>query len=121
TFAPPDPTGAVGPNDYVQTTNNLVRIYDKNGVPRGPFFKLSSLFASIGGICSTTNLGDTIVLYDRMSNRWLISQFAFASQTSPPYHQCIAVSKNADPTGGYWTYDFITSGAEFPDYPKFGA
>src|SRR5436190_13817 len=31
TFAPPDPTGAVGPNDYVQTTNDLVRIYDKFG------------------------------------------------------------------------------------------
>ena len=121
TFAPPDPTGAVGPNDYVQTTNDLVRIYDKFGNPRGPFFKLSSLFASLGGVCSTNDQGDTIVLYDRMANRWLISQFAFASQTSPPYHQCIAVSKNADPTGGYWTYDFITPGAEFPDYPKFGA
>ncbi|MEP7015096.1 MAG: hypothetical protein ABI925_06630 [Verrucomicrobiota bacterium] len=118
--APPDTNGAVGPNDYVETVNTLVRIYDKAGVPRGPAFKMSVLFASLGGVAAANDNGDPIVLYDRMANRWLISQFAFASQTSPPYHQAIAISKTGDPTGAYWVYDFITPGAEFPDYPKFG-
>lgn len=121
TVAPPDPNMAVGPNDVVETTNTLVRVWDKNGVPRGPAFKLSSLFAPLGGVVANNDQGDPIVLYDRMANRWLISQFAFASQTSPPYHQAIAISKTGDPTGAYWVYDFITPGAEFPDYPKFGA
>lgn len=121
TVAPPDPTGAVGPNDYVQTTNNLVRIYDKNGVPRGPAFKLSGLFASLGGITPTQDKGDTIVLYDRMANRWMISQFAFTAANAPPYHQAIAVSKTSDPTGAYWVYDFVMPGVEFNDYFKFGA
>src|SRR5262245_55511488 len=120
-FAPPDPTGAVGPNDYVQTTNNLVRVYDKHGVPRGPAFKLSSLFASLGGLVATNDQGDTIVLYDRMANRWMISQFAFTNSTTPPFHQAIAVSKNGDPTGAYWVYDFIVPGNNFNDYFKFGA
>ena len=45
--APPDNEGAVGPNDYVQIVNGGgVRIFDKNGVPRGPAFKLSTLFAA---------------------------------------------------------------------------
>ncbi len=120
--APPDPTGAVGPNDYVQIVNGGgVRIFDKNGVPRGPAFKLSTLFAPLGGIPASTDNGDGLVLYDRMANRWILSQFAFASSTTPPYHQPIAVSKTGDPTGEYWAYDFITPGNEFPDFGKIGA
>ena len=120
--SPPDTTGAVGPNDYVQTVNVLVRIFDKNGVPRGPAFTMSSLFAAIGGICANSDAGDPIVLYDRISNRWLLSQFAFTGGgDTPPFHQCIAISKTGDPTGAYWAYDFETPGKEFPDYPKFGA
>ena len=47
--APPDTEGAVGPNDYVQIVNGGgVQIFDKNGVARGPAFKLSTLFAPLG-------------------------------------------------------------------------
>jgi hypothetical protein len=120
--APPDTEGAVGPNDYVQIVNGGgVRIFDKNGVPRGPAFKLSTLFAPLGGVAASNDNGDGLVLYDRMANRWILSQFAFASQTAPPYHQPIAVSKTGDPTGAYWAYDFITPGNDFPDYGKIGA
>src|SRR4051812_17071622 len=122
--APPDTTGAVGPNDYVQGVNSLIRVFDKNGVPRGPAFKLSSLFAALGGTVANTDNGDPIVLYDRMANRWFITEFSFISNTAPPFHQAIAVSKTGDPTGAYWVYDFIVggpSGNEFPDYSKFGS
>jgi hypothetical protein len=120
--APPDTEGAVGPNDYVQIVNGGgVRIFDKNGVPRGPAFKLSTLFAPLGGVAASNDNGDGLVLYDRMANRWVLSQFAFASQTAPPFHQPIAVSKTGDPTGAYWAYDFITPGNDFPDYGKIGA
>jgi hypothetical protein len=120
--APPDTEGAVGPNDYVQIVNGGgVQIFDKNGVPRGPAFKLSTLFAPLGGVDASNDNGDGLVLYDRMANRWILSQFAFASTATPPYHQPIAVSKTGDPTGAYWAYDFITPGNDFPDYGKIGA
>jgi hypothetical protein len=120
--APPDTVGAVGPNDYVQIVNGGgVRIFDKNGVPRGPAFKLSTLFAPLGGVAASNDNGDGLVLYDRMANRWILSQFAFASSSTPPFHQPIAVSKTSDPTGAYWAYDFITPGSDFPDYGKIGA
>ncbi len=120
--APPDTEGAVGPNDYVQVVNGGgVRIFDKNGVPRGPAFKLSTLFAGLGGVVATNDNGDGLALYDRMANRWVLSQFAFTSTSTPPYHQAIAVSKTGDPTGEYWAYDFVTPGDEFPDYGKIGA
>ncbi len=117
---PSDDNGDVGPNHYVQQINLLVRVFDKAGTPLTAPFKLSSLFAPIGGQCSVQDAGDPVVLYDPLSDRWLLSQFAFASQTAPPYHECVAVSKTADPTGAYYVYDFITAGNEFPDYPKFG-
>jgi hypothetical protein len=122
--APPDTTGAVGPNDYVQGVNSLIRVFDKNGVPRGPAFKLSTLFAALGGIVANTDNGDPIVLYDRMANRWLITEFSYISNTVPPFHQAVAISKTGDPTGAYWVYDFLVggpSGNEFPDYSKWGA
>lgn len=121
TVAPPDTNGDVGPNDYVQTTNNLVRIWDKSGTPRGPGFRLSSLFASVGGPCAANDQGDPIVLHDRIANRWLLSQFAFASQTVAPWFECIAISKTPDPTGAWYAYAFQTAPTGFPDYPKLGA
>jgi hypothetical protein len=118
--APPDTNGDVGPNHYVQTVNNRVGIWDKSGNLLVPFFKQSSLFAPLGGLASTVDQGDPIVLYDRMADRWLISQFAFTALNAPPYHEAIAISKTGDPTGAYYLYDFILPGNEFPDYPKFG-
>lgn len=117
----PDTMGAVGPNDYMQTVNGTgVRIFAKDGTPRGPAFKLSTLFARLGGVPANTDNGDALVLYDRIANRWVLTQFAFASSATPPYHQPIAVSKTSDPMGEYWAYDFITPGIEFPDYGKIG-
>ncbi len=118
--SPPDTNGDVGPGHYVQFVNNLVRVFTKSGTPLTPPFRISQLYAALGGICATNNNGDGIVLYDPLADRWLISQFAFTAQSAPPYHECIAISKTGDPTGAYYLYDFITPGNEFPDYPKIG-
>ena len=120
TSAPPDTNGDVGPNHYVQFVNTLFRVYDKSGNALTAPTKLSSLFASIGGLCSTTNRGDVQVLYDPMADRWLLSQFGFTAINTPPYHMCVAVSQTGNPAGSYFVYDFVTPGNEFPDYPKFG-
>jgi len=127
-LSPPDTNGDVGPNHYVQQTNLLVRVWNKAGVPLTAPFRLSSLWAisngGPGGQCAAPDAGDPIVLYDPMADRWLLSQFAFASQTAAPYHQCIAISKTPNPTGAYYLYDFVTGGTtggnEFPDYPHIG-
>ena len=115
---PSDSNGAVGRNHFVEVVNNRVRVYDKSGQPLTPPFRQSSLFAAVGGLCATVDDGDPIVLYDKLADRWQISQFAFTSTTAPPYHQCIAESVNGDPTGAYYLYDFQLPGQEFPDYPK---
>jgi len=121
TVAPSDENVDVGPNDVIQTVNDAFRIWDKNGNPRIPPTLMSSLFTKLGGICANSDRGDPVVLYDRMADRWFITQFAFlGAGQAPPFHQCVAVSQNGDPTGAYYTYDFMTQGADFPDYGKFG-
>jgi hypothetical protein len=118
--APSDENVDVGPNDLVQTINDGFRVWDKNGNPKIAAKLISSLFAKMGGICANTDNGDPVILYDRMADRWFITQFAFLDSQAPPFHQCVAVSQNGDPSGAYFTYDFITPGANFPDYGKFG-
>jgi hypothetical protein len=122
---PPDTVGDVGPLHYVQQTNLLVRIWNKAGAPLVAPFKLSSLFASVGGPCATIDNGDPITLYDPLADRWLLSQFCFPNigvggNPLPPYHQMIAISKTGDPTGAYWVYDFLCPGNKMNDYPHFG-
>lgn len=113
TCAPPDTTGDVGPDHYVQIVNSTkVAIYDKAGVLQRPAFSLSTLFDS--GSCSTTNDGDPQALYDPLADRWLLGQFV----TTSPYKMCFAVSQTPDPLGAYNTYSMTTP--SFPDYFKIG-
>jgi hypothetical protein len=103
---PPDPSGAAGPNHYVQAVNTKYRVYDKNGTALTNSLNLSSLWAG------STNDGDPIVMYDRHADRWVITQFQVSSK-----EVLFAVSTTPDPTGTYYTYSFTFT--QFPDYPKF--
>jgi Carboxypeptidase regulatory-like domain len=116
-YLPPDTNGAAGPNHYVQVVNVAFRVWDKSGNPLTNAATLSSLFAPLGGPCSTTNDGDPVVLYDQLADRWIISQFC-VSVADPYNHQLIAVSKTGDPTGSYYLYDFMMPNNKFNDYPK---
>ena len=112
---PPDPTGDVGLNYYVQATNLLVRVFDKTGAPLTPGFKLSQLYANLGTVCSRRDDGDPIVLYDQLADRWLLSSFCTAQ---PPFRQIIAISESGDPTGRYFVYEFVMPNNKLNDYAK---
>ena len=116
---PPDNNADVGRTQIVETVNSIFRVYDKTGAPQTPVLRQSDLFATLGGQCAASDPGDPVVLYDRIADRWQISQFNFASN-DPPFHQCIAISKTGDAAGEYYLYDFVTPGTDFPDYPKLG-
>ncbi|MFH1120621.1 MAG: GEVED domain-containing protein [Bacteroidota bacterium] len=100
---PTDPTGAVGPNHFVNSWNSAFRIWDKAGNPLTPE-------ASLGTILPGT-AGDPIVIYDRYADRFLITEF-FSNGFD------VAISQGSNPvTSGWYVYRFPTS--SFPDYPKF--
>ena len=103
---PPDPSGAAGPDHYVQAINTKYRVYSKTGSALSPSMDLNTLWPG------TDNEGDPIVMYDRHADRWFISQF-----NSGPSRMLLAVSETGDPLGSYYTYSYTFS--QFPDYPKF--
>ena len=114
-IAPPDPNGDVGLSHYVQMVNALTRIFDKKGTPLTPPFKLSSIFSALGTVCSLRNDGDPIVLYDALTDRWILSQYC---NNAPPFRQLIAVSQTGDPTGAFYLYEFVMPNNKLNDYPK---
>lgn len=118
---PPDTVGDVGPNHYVQAVNSSFAIFNKNGTMLTGPTNINALWSD-GTPCQTQNQGDPIVLYDRLAGRWVISQFNFVDQNTPPFYQCFAVSQTSDPTGAYYTYSFAVSNDVnvFNDYGKIG-
>lgn len=121
---PPDTHGDVGPNHYIQAVNTSIGVFDKSSGARLAAFTFDAFFQANGATdaCATLNYGDPIVLYDQVSGRWIITDFAFAGNgTTPPYYECIAVSKTADPvSGGWWLYTVVADTQSLNDYPKLG-
>src|SRR5712671_59116 len=114
TGAPPDTNGTVGATQYVQWVNTSFAIFNKsNGALIAGPTAGNTLWSGFGGGCQTNNDGDPIVVYDKLAQRWVFSQF---SVSTTPYLQCIAVSTTSDATGTYNRYSFQYS--NFDDYPK---
>lgn len=113
--APPDTTGAVGDTQYVQWVNESLAVFNKTtgAIEVGPIFG-NKLFKKLGGNCARDNDGDPIVQYDKIAQRWVLSQFAVTSGFS----QCVAVSTTSDAAGTFHLYEFKYPA--FDDYPKVG-
>src|SRR5713101_1573545 len=116
TSAPPDTNGAIGSTQYVQWVNTSFAVFNKTtgALIAGPT-NGNALWLGFGGGCEANNDGDPIVLYDKLANRWIFSQF---SVSTTPFLQCIAVSTTSDATGTYNRYSFQYP--NFDDYPKMG-
>src|SRR5436309_5305278 len=89
--APPDTNGAVGATQYVQWVNESFAVFNKatGAVVYGPV-PGNSLWAGFGGECENTNVGDTIVQYDKAAGRWIMTQIGGTGVA--PFYQCVAVS-----------------------------
>jgi hypothetical protein len=119
--APPDTTLAVSPTQIVQWVNSQFAVYNKAGVPQlaSPgFLNGNSIWSALGAasLCATTNRGDPLVQYDRINQRWILSQFAFNAAFSSN-SQCIAVSQTSNALGAYYLYEY-SFGNVLPDYGK---
>jgi hypothetical protein len=111
---PPDSNGTVGPNNVVTMVNLTFQIFDKSGNSVFGPANNNTLWSGFGGDCQTDNSGDPVVLYDHAADRWLFSQF---TASGPTFFECVAVSTTSDPAGPYFRYA-ISTGNNFPDYPK---
>ena len=112
---PPDPCLAVGPNHVIQMLNGgsgaYFRICNKSLGTIGAAQTYMDNFLS--AIISYSGLGDPVVLYDALADRWLMTEFASGNN-----NLYVAVSQTADPTGAWYAYSYTAT--NFPDYPKYG-
>jgi hypothetical protein len=115
-FSPPDTNGAVGATQYVQWVNAEFAVFDKatGALLAGPT-EGNALWHGFGGGCESNNDGDPIVQYDKIAQRWILTQFSI---TTLPYTECVAVSTTSDATGTYNRYAFSFGNTDFADYPK---
>ena len=118
---PPDTSGAVGKTQYVQLTSiDALQVFDKlTGTPLLGPISMASLWSGFGGTCENGESGDPVVVYDKLADRWIISQFATPSGVRHPQNECIAVSQTNDATGQWYRYGFQVT-TQFVDYMKFG-
>lgn len=113
----PDTKGAVGATQRVKLGNNRYQIFDnRTGASVLDFSDISTVWAGFGGSCATGGAGNAVVLYDKVADRWVISQFASATGGKAATEQCFAVSTTSDATGSYHRYAFHL-GANFIDSP----
>ena len=112
---PPDPTGDVGLNYYIQSYNgssgSIFSIYNKN---TGALVSGPTNMETLGSGQCGSGAGDPIVLFDEMANRWMLSEFSQAGN-----NLCVYISQTSDPVSGGW-YAYAFSSPTFPDYPKYG-
>ncbi len=118
-YVPPDPSGDVGPNHYMQMVNIQFQIWNKTGTSLLGPYNLSTLWSGFPGPwASNLNDGDPVVLYDETADRWFASQFSIPNGTGGPNYILVAISQTGDPTGSWYRYGFEFP--NFPDYPKYG-
>lgn len=116
-FAPSDVNLAIGPNHIVQTVNVQLAVFNKSGALLSGPTNLTTLFAPLAGDCAA-GASDPIVNYDRLADRWVISDIGIAVGGAS-FSECVAVSKTTDPTGAYTLYAY-SFGTNVNDYPKLG-
>ncbi len=115
--SPPDTTADVGKDHVVQSVNGgggaryLILNKTDGSVAAGPF-TMAAL--GTGGVCGSS-LGDPVIVYDEMAERWLFTEFSTQAGRS----LCVYVSAGSNPVSTTWTkYEFQTPA--FPDYPHYG-
>ena len=114
---PPDPNGDVGQHHYIASINLAFSIYTKTGTLLYGPADIGSLWQGFEIPGCAAHSGDEVVIYDEISNRWILTQFT--PSTGTLFWNCVAVSTTGDPLGSYYRYAFST-GDFFPDYPKYG-
>ena len=112
---PPDTTGAIGPNFYMEFVNQFVGVFDRNTLARIAALDLASFVGAPSGLTTT----DVQIQWDPQSNRWIYALIGF--QTSNNY-VLFGWTKTADPSSlpGGWCRYGVGTGTSLNDYPKLG-
>jgi hypothetical protein len=112
--SPPDTVGDVGLTYFVQAVNQARSTAQVLNKETGAVAKTFTLQSLAGSLPCNSGYCDPVVLYDRIANRWLISELPSSGGSV-----CVYVSATSDPTGSWYAYTFGVE-SSLTDYPKYG-
>jgi Prealbumin-like fold domain len=117
-LAPPDPTGAIGPNSYIELINLRYGIYGRDGNLL-PSSGSEGDFTALMGL-PVSELSDPQILWDPGAQR-----FYYTALDVARYGFAFGYSKSASPQSGADFCKYIlnygyANTATLPDYPKLG-
>jgi hypothetical protein len=144
---PPDEGLAVGNGYVVNAVNDAIRVSTKSGAPLTGVIDLNTFYGYPAELNRTTGqigpqVTDPSVYFDQPTQRWFVDALTYevdpgTGNPTGPNHLDLAVSKTADPTGGWNIYrlpvqddgtqgtpnhgDANYSGPFFGDFPHIGA
>jgi IPT/TIG domain len=116
---PPDTTGAIGPDRYIETVNTDYAIFNRNGtlLNSGGLDALTGIPTGFFGYA----LSDPQVMWDAKTQRFYYSVVYYDSLFLSDNGIAIGWSKTATPASSSDFCQYALSfGAELPDYPKLG-
>ena len=113
---PLDPNGMIGTTYFVQTINSSIAAWDKTG---NVYIPQTSLDAALFGKVGEADLGDPVTIYDKIADRWIITELEGLLSNSNIDTLLFAVSQTNDPAGAYWIYTFDPDNSNVDDYPKY--
>jgi len=114
TVAPPDSTGAIGPNDYIEMVNQQIGVYDRSlnlisSTDNGTFM----------GAGASLSVSDPQIQWDGQGGRWLYAGLGVATGANMLLFGWSKTSDPTDLTNG-WCRFGIPGGKLLEDYPKLG-
>jgi hypothetical protein len=117
-FIPPDTMGSVGASQFMETTNGGYAIYSKSTGQQQALISDGAFWTAAGQTQATypnglpQGNGDARILYDKLSNRWIVESFGASLDTIQ-----IAVSNTSDALGTWKSTSFTGYSGGIADYP----
>jgi hypothetical protein len=111
---PPDTTGAIGPNHYVEFVNSKVRVFNSAALGAVSSADLDTFVGKAGD-----SVFDPQIQWDAQAGRWL---YLADDEPSSGHFLVFGFSKTSDPSdlvNGWCRYS-VSTGNDFNDYPKLG-
>ena len=118
-LTPPDTTGAIGPDRYIETVNTQYAIYNRSGalINGGTLDALTNIPTGLFGYA----LSDPQIMWDAKTQRFYYSAVYYDSLLLSDNGLAVGWSKTATPSSAADFCQYaISFGSELPDYPKLG-
>jgi hypothetical protein len=116
---PPDTTGAIGPDRYIEAINLQYAIYDRSGslLNGGSLSSLTGIPTGLFGYA----LSDPQMMWDAKTQRFYYAAVYYDSLLLSDNGIAVGWSKTARPSSASDFCQYAVSfGSELPDYPKLG-